>query len=87
MLVVVDCFSKAYRLIPLKGLPTALETVENLFHHVFGNYGLLEDIVSDWGPQFISHVWRAFFRLLGVTISLSSGHHPQINGQTECKIQ
>ncbi|KAL0159145.1 hypothetical protein M9458_047221, partial [Cirrhinus mrigala] len=87
ILVVVDRFSKACKLIPLKGLPTALEAAEALFQHVFRNFGLPEDIVSDRGPQFISRVWRAFFQLLGVTVSLSSGYHPQTNGQTEQKIQ
>ncbi len=38
------------------------------------------------GPQFISRVCRSF-SLLGVTISLSSGYHPQSNSQTERKIQ
>ncbi len=60
---------------------------EILFNHVFRNYGIPEDIVSDRGPQLISRVWKAFFRLLGVTVSLSSGYHPQTNGQTEHKIQ
>ncbi|KAL0161004.1 hypothetical protein M9458_044729, partial [Cirrhinus mrigala] len=87
ILVIVDRFSKFCRLIPLKGLPTALETAECLFNHVFRYYGIPEDIVSDRGPQFISRVWKSFFKLLGVTISLSSGYHPQTNGQTERKIQ
>ncbi|KAK3523590.1 hypothetical protein QTP70_002725 [Hemibagrus guttatus] len=65
----------------------SLETAEYLFNHVFRYYGLPEDIVSDRGPQFTSRVWRAFFKRLGVTISLSSGYHPQTNGQTERKIQ
>ncbi|KAL0194857.1 hypothetical protein M9458_008429, partial [Cirrhinus mrigala] len=87
ILVIVERFSKFCRLIPLKRLPTALETAECLFNHVFRYYGLPEDIVSDRGPQFISRVWKAFFKLLGVTVSLSSGYHPQTNGQTERKIQ
>ncbi|KAK3548353.1 hypothetical protein QTP70_010714 [Hemibagrus guttatus] len=87
VLVIVDRFSKACRLMPLPGPPTALETAEYLFNHVFRYYGLPEDIVSDRGPQFTSRVWRAFFKRLGVTISLSSGYHPQTNGQTERKIQ
>ncbi len=85
VLVAVDRFSKACKLIPLKGLPSALETAEHLFQQVFRNFGVPEDIVSDRGPQFISHVWKAFFHLLGVTVSLSSGYHPQTNGQTERK--
>ncbi len=35
ILVVVDRFSKACKLIPLRGLPTAFETAETLFHHIF----------------------------------------------------
>lgn len=87
ILVAIDRFSKACKLIPLRALPTAFETTELLFEHVFRNFGIPEDIVSDRGPQFISRVWRAFFSLLNVTVSLTSGYHPQTNGQTERKIQ
>ncbi len=87
ILVAVAHFSKACKLIPLCGLPTELETTEHLFHQVFRNFGVPEGIVADRGPQFISRVWKAFFRLLGVTVSLSSGYHPQTNGQAERKIQ
>ncbi|KAK3572485.1 hypothetical protein QTP86_033914 [Hemibagrus guttatus] len=83
VLVVVDRFSKSCRLIPLPWLPTAMDTAELMFNYVFRYYGLPEDIVSDRGSQFTSRVWRSFFKLLGVTISLSSGYHPQTNGQTE----
>ncbi|KAI2666750.1 Transposon Tf2-8 polyprotein [Labeo rohita] len=87
VLVIVGRFSKACKLVPLRGLPTAMETAEQLFHQVFRHYGLPEEIVSDRGPQFTSHVWRAFFKILGITVNLSSGYHPQTNGQTERKIQ
>jgi len=56
----------------LKGMPTAMVTVDD---------------VSDRGPQFISQVLKAFFKLQGVTVSLSSGYHPHSNRQTERKIQ
>lgn len=52
-------------------------------NHVFRLHGIPADIVSDRGPQFISQVWRAFCSALGCTVSLSSGFHPQTNGQTE----
>ncbi len=83
ILVVVDRFSKACKFVPLKGLPTALETAECLFTQIFRNYGLPEEIVSDRGPQFISRVWKAFFRLLGVAVSLSSGYHPDRPDRTQ----
>ncbi|KAK3566144.1 hypothetical protein QTP86_028465, partial [Hemibagrus guttatus] len=84
VMVVVDQFSKGCKLIPLKGLPTAMQTAEMVFHHVFRNFGLPEDIVSDRGPQFTSRVWGSLCAQLGIGVSLSSGYHPQSNGQAEC---
>ncbi|KAL1274090.1 hypothetical protein QQF64_026904 [Cirrhinus molitorella] len=80
---IVDRFSKACRLLPLPKLPTAFEAAELLCNHVFRFYGLPDDIVSDRGPQFTSRVWTSFFNLLNVNISLTSGYHPQSNGQSE----
>ncbi|XP_041944116.1 uncharacterized protein LOC121706437 [Alosa sapidissima] len=39
--------------------------------------------VSDRGPQFSAWFWKAFCKLIGASPSLSSGFHPQTNGQTE----
>ncbi len=39
--------------------------------------------MSDRGPQFSSRFWRAFCQSLGTKVSLSSGFHPESNGQTE----
>ncbi|KAK3555501.1 hypothetical protein QTP86_021311 [Hemibagrus guttatus] len=82
-MVVVDRFSKGCKLIPLKGLPTAMQTAEAMFHHVFRNFGLPKDIVSDRGPQFTSRVWGSLCAQLGIRVSLRSGYHPQSNGQAE----
>ncbi|KAL0150720.1 hypothetical protein M9458_053943, partial [Cirrhinus mrigala] len=83
ILTVVDRFSKFCRLIPLAKLPSALETAETLCNYVFRFYSLPDDIVSDRGPQFTSRLWSAFFKCLNVNISLSSGYHPESNGQSE----
>ncbi|KAL0150331.1 hypothetical protein M9458_054333 [Cirrhinus mrigala] len=83
ILSVVDRFSKGCRFIPLPKLPTAMETAEHLCNWVFRLYGLPEDILSDRGPQFTSRLWTSFFSLLGVNVSLTSGYHPQANGQVE----
>ncbi|KAI2644234.1 Transposon Tf2-6 polyprotein [Labeo rohita] len=83
ILTVIDRFSKGCRLIPLPKLPTALETAEAFCNTVFCFYGLPEDIVSDRGPQFTSRLWSSFFRHLGVNVSLTSGYHPEANGQAE----
>ncbi|KAL0161769.1 hypothetical protein M9458_045494, partial [Cirrhinus mrigala] len=83
ILVIIDRFSKSCRLVPLKGLPTAMETALALFNNVFRVYRLPEDIVSDRGTQFTSQVWRAFCKQLDINVSLTSGYHPQANGQVE----
>lgn len=83
ILKVIDRFSKACRFIPLPKLPTALETAEHLCNLVFRFYGFPEDIVSDRRPQFTSRLWSAFFQRLNVNVSLTSGYHPQANGQAE----
>ena len=54
-----------------------------MFQQVFRYFGIPEDIVSDRGPQYTSQVWAAFFEHLGVSVSLTSGYHPQANGQCE----
>lgn len=83
ILTIVDRFSKAGHFVALPKLPTALETANLLVEHVFHLHGIPSDIVSDRGPQFTSQVWRQFCKSLGATVSLSSGFHPQSNGQTE----
>ncbi len=83
VLTVVDRFSKTARFIPLPKLPAAKETALAVFDHVFRVHGLPTDIVLDRGPQFVSQFWREFCRQIGATVSLSSGFHPQTNGQAE----
>ncbi|KAI2655102.1 Transposon Tf2-9 polyprotein [Labeo rohita] len=83
ILTIVDRFSKAVHLVALSGLPTAKTTAELILEHVVRLHGFPQDIVSDRGPQFTAKFWQAFCRLVGTTSSLSSGFHPQTNGQTE----
>ncbi|KAK3516724.1 hypothetical protein QTP70_022520, partial [Hemibagrus guttatus] len=70
VMVVVDRFSKGCKLIPLKGLPTAMQSAEAMFNHVFRNFGLPEDIISDQSLQFTSRVWGLLCARLGIGNSL-----------------
>lgn len=83
VLTIVDRFSKTAHFVALPKLPTALETANIVVKEVFRLHGIPLDIVSDRGPQFISQVWKSFCKALGAGVSLSSGFHPQTNGQTE----
>uniref|UniRef100_A0A9J8AF28 Uncharacterized protein n=1 Tax=Cyprinus carpio carpio TaxID=630221 RepID=A0A9J8AF28_CYPCA len=83
VLTVVDRFSKAAHFIPLPKLPSAKETAQVVVDHIFRIHGLPVDVVSDRGPQFVSRFWKEFCRQIGASTSLSSGFHPQTNGQSE----
>uniref|UniRef100_A0A8C6LVF1 Gypsy retrotransposon integrase-like protein 1 n=1 Tax=Nothobranchius furzeri TaxID=105023 RepID=A0A8C6LVF1_NOTFU len=83
ILTIVDWFSKACHLVPLKSLPSSTGTAQLLVKHVFRLHGIPEEILSDRGPQFVSQVWREFAEALGAKVALTSGHHPQTNGQCE----
>lgn len=83
ILTIIDRFSKAVHFVPLPKLPSAQETAQLITQHVFRLHGIPNDIVSDRGPQFISQVWRSFCQAVGASVSLSSGYHPQSNGQSE----
>uniref|UniRef100_A0A3Q3VMJ6 Integrase catalytic domain-containing protein n=1 Tax=Mola mola TaxID=94237 RepID=A0A3Q3VMJ6_MOLML len=64
-------------------LPSAKETAETMLNHVFRVHGFPRNILSDRGPQFIAQFWKAFCKLIGATVSLTSGYHPETNGQSE----
>ncbi len=83
ILTVVDRFSKVVKFIALPKLPSAKETAEVILNHVFRVHGFPRNVLSDRGPQFVAHFWKAFCQLLGATVSLTSGYHPQTNGQAE----
>lgn len=88
ILNIVDRFSKMAHFIPVPKLPsTKKETAQLPVQYVFHLHGLLLDAVSDKGPQFSSIFCLEFCKLLGAIPSLSSGFHPQSNGQTERKNQ
>lgn len=62
---------------------TSEELAQIYLDNVFRPYGLATSIVSDRGPQFISRFWRAFCDSLGISVLLSTSHHPETDGQTE----
>uniref|UniRef100_A0A8C6MLR6 Integrase catalytic domain-containing protein n=1 Tax=Nothobranchius furzeri TaxID=105023 RepID=A0A8C6MLR6_NOTFU len=83
ILTVTDQFSKAVHFIALPGLPSARSTAELFLENVVRLHGFPVDVVSDRAPQFTARFWKAFCHLVGASVSLSSGYHPQTNGQSE----
>lgn len=66
-----------------RSAPSVKETADLMITHVFQLHRLPQCIVLDRGPQFVARYWKAFCFLLGASVSLSSGFHPQSIGQME----
>ena len=81
--ILVDRFGKRAFSIPCKKTITAKEAAQLYIQHVYRIYSLLDTIVSDRGPQFISAFQNEFTRILGIKLKLSTACHPQTDGQTE----
>jgi transposase InsO family protein len=87
LLVVVDRFSKMAHFSPCTKSISSEETAQILLRDVFRLHGFPDNIISDRGPQFIAKFWQRLLELLQIQRALSSGYHPQTDGQTERTIQ
>ncbi len=79
--MVVDCLTKMVHFIPCTKAIIGERTSKLFFVHVFWYYGLLENIIFDYGLQFASKFWKWLFKLLGVKVKFSSTFHPYTYGQ------
>ena len=50
---------------------------------VFWHHYLVDSIISDREPQFLSKFWKHLFKMLKVICNLSFGYHPQTDGQAK----
>ena len=85
IIIVDDTHSKWLEIIELKST-TANKTIEKL-HKLFASYGLLEQMVTDNGPQFISEELVIFVKANGVKHIKSFPYHLATNGAVERLVQ
>ena len=83
LLVMVDYITKMMILRPTYSTVTAVDTARLFVDSVVRAHGLPRVIVSDRDTKFTSHFWREVHRVMGTTLAMSSGFHPQTDGQTE----
>ena len=81
--VVVDRFSKMAHFVPCKKTIIGEDTAKLFIDNICRYHGLLDEIISDRGPQFVFKFWQSLFKILQVEIKLSLAFHPQTDGQTE----
>lgn len=80
-LIVVDARSKWIEVFKMN-TTTTVKTV-NILRYLFASYGIPEEVVSDNGPQFISHEFEVFLKRNGVKHIRSAPYHPSSNGEAE----
>ncbi|XP_045188111.1 uncharacterized protein K02A2.6-like [Mercenaria mercenaria] len=80
-LIVVDAHSKWLEVITMAS--TTSESTINALRYLFSSYGLVEEIVSDNGPQFVSAEFQNFVKMNGIKHIRSATYHPSSNGEAE----
>lgn len=83
LFVVVDRLTKMAHFIPCTSEIDSPEAARLFADHVFKHHGLPATIVADRGPQFRSQFLKSLCNILAISQNLSSGFHPQTDGQTE----
>src|ERR1700675_4255352 len=87
IMVVVDSLSKQAHFIPTTSNVTTEGTANLFLHEVWKHHGLPNSVLLDRGTQFTSVFIKSLYKALGIRMSTSTAHHPQLDGQTECANQ
>ncbi len=83
LFVVIDHLSKATIISPCTKTITAEETSKLYLENVWRRTRLPHQVISDQGPQFASKVMQETWMKLGVKSTMSTAHHPQMDGKTK----
>ena len=62
---------------------TAVEAVDLFLLWVVRSFGVLQEIISDRDPRFMSCFWQQLFACLGTHLLHSTDVHPQTDGESE----
>ena len=82
LLMIVDRFLRWPDAIPFPDISSIMVARAFLDQWV-SRFGVLAEIVSDRGAQFISQLWSDIALLLGTSLHQTTNYHPQANGLVE----
>lgn len=79
----VDRLSRRVHFVLSKSTDSAVDVANRFFSEIFRHHGLPDIIVSDRDPKFTSRFWAMLMELYGITLKMSTSHHPQTDGISE----
>ena len=85
--VIVDRLSKSAHFLAIKTTFSAEQLANLYIREIIRLYGIPLSIISDWDTKFSSKFWQGFQTAIGTEVHLSTGFHPQTDGQSERTIQ
>jgi len=83
ILVIVDHLSKQAIFIPTHDIITSAELACLFVIHIFSKHGVLSNITSNHGSEFVSHFFCSLGTALDMRLYFTSGYHLEENGQVE----
>jgi transposase InsO family protein len=82
ILTVIDRSTRWAEAIPLANIAAA-DCADALISGWIARFGVPSQLTSDRGVQFVSSVWAALMRRLGIQHKMTAAYHPQSNGAIE----
>lgn len=84
---IVDRLTKSAHFLPIKETDE-MNTLSQLYlKEIVTRHGMPISIISDRDSGFTSHFWKSLQKALGTKLDMSTGYHPQTDGQSERTIQ
>ena len=81
--IFVDRLTKMVHFVPRRHEIMPKQYARLFIDHVFKLHGLLEVVVSDCNPRFLSKLWDELFFHLGMDLRFNMAFHPQTNNQPQ----
>jgi len=82
LLINTDCLSKGVILEPCKDM-TAEWVAQTFIQHFYRAHELFTAIVSDWGTQFVSSLWKRVCQLLKIVQRVFTAYHSKTDRATK----
>ncbi len=81
-LIMMDAHTKWPEVFDMKNITTTAEVKEKLMEFI-SRWGIMEQIVTDNGRQFVSDDFEKFCKINGIKHTTSAVYHPRSNGEAE----